>query len=605
MGRPVLSDPTTLTGDATAQIQAAQTAFGQGRVAEAAALCERILSADAEHADALFLQGLCARQSGDLARAETSLRRAATVTREAPAVLNALGLVLGDRGQHEAAVALYRRALAANPDYAKAHNNLGNALKDLGQTLESLAHYERAIALEPRYAEAYYNMGSALDALERHEPAVAAYRQCLALAPNVIEAQVKLGLALEALGRLHEAYEAQTRAAALRPEAPEIQALLGDLSLKRGDLETARTHYDRAFAAGRDERYRRGFRRLAKAHAERGDYETASRTLLEPLRSIAGGSAPPSMAAGSGLKTSATKLRHTEEQLTDLMARGDLPLSFQDPRDACREALAGWTDDDSNHLATLPADLAARIAPVDSRLLHFRATPAVGGGAVNPSLDAAAIERAFAEAKPGMARIDGLLTEPALAALQAFCRDSTIWWQLEHTHEIGSSLINGFCCPLVLQIATELRQALPGLLGAHPFATVWAYKYYPPLSGGENPSSGLDVHADDGALSLNFWITPDEANLDPEGGGMTFWDAMAPGAYFNTGSRMERLAIVEPLHAAAGAPVARYPHRCNSGVLFRSNTLHRSDQYRFRDDYASRRISITMTFGRRDDGTPP
>ena len=26
----------------------------------------------------------------------------------------------------------------------------------------------------------------------------------------------------------------------------------------------------------------------------------------------------------------------------------------------------------------------------------------------------------------------------------------------------------------------------------------------------------------------NFWITPDEANLDPQGGGLEVWDVEAP-----------------------------------------------------------------------------
>jgi hypothetical protein len=28
---------------------------------------------------------------------------------------------------------------------------------------------------------------------------------------------------------------------------------------------------------------------------------------------------------------------------------------------------------------------------------------------------------------------------------------------------------------------------------------------------------------------VNFWITPDEANLDPEGGGLVIWDRRTPG----------------------------------------------------------------------------
>ena len=39
---------------------------------------------------------------------------------------------------------------------------------------------------------------------------------------------------------------------------------------------------------------------------------------------------------------------------------------------------------------------------------------------------------------------------------------------------------------------------------------------------------GLHVHADDALVNVNFWITPDEANLDPERGGLLVWDVPAP-----------------------------------------------------------------------------
>ena len=39
---------------------------------------------------------------------------------------------------------------------------------------------------------------------------------------------------------------------------------------------------------------------------------------------------------------------------------------------------------------------------------------------------------------------------------------------------------------------------------------------------------GIDIHADQSDISLNFWITPDSANLQPSGGGLDVWDVAAP-----------------------------------------------------------------------------
>ena len=581
-------------------LSAAQAALGQGQLAEAASLCQRVLSQDAANPSALLVLGLCSRQAGDLPRAEATLRQAAAAAGDAAEVLNALGLVVAEQGRFDEAMALYRRALAVNPAYAKAHNNLGNACKDRGRPADSLAHYRRALELAPDYAEAHYNHGNALKELARFEEAAAAYRRCLALAPQVFEAYVGLGVALQALGRPQEAFDALQQAARLRPQEPEVQAGLGDLAVALDRLETAQAHYGAALAATGEERFRRRYRRLAMAHLERGDYRAASASLIGQLRLLADADGCP-IQRSPRRETSPIKLRHDVEQLAYLRERGLLPARYRDALAACESALANLPSPDANNLVTLPADLAAAIAPVESRLVHYAEAPPLAAGAVNPGLDGAAIGAAFAQTVPGIACIDDFLTEEALGSLRRFCLESTIWWQLEHTHEVGTSLINGFCCPLLLQIAAEARRALPAILGETPFVTVWAYKYYPEPgpSSAPTPSSGLDVHADDGAVSINFWITPDAANLEREGGGMTFWNAAAPDSYFVTKTRAERLAIVAPLHAAAGPPVIRFPHRANRAIVFRSNTLHCSEQYRFREDYESRRISITMAFGRR------
>ena len=43
-------------------------------------------------------------------------------------------------------------------------------------------------------------------------------------------------------------------------------------------------------------------------------------------------------------------------------------------------------------------------------------------------------------------------------------------------------------------------------------------------------TEGICVHADEAAVSVNFWITKDEANNDPAGGGLIVYDRVAVGA---------------------------------------------------------------------------
>ncbi len=97
--------------------------------------------------------------------------------------------------------------------------------------------------------------------------------------------------------------------------------------------------------------------------------------------------------------------------------------------------------------------------------------------------------------------------------LKAFLLESTIWHDFSHIGGfVASYLEDGLACPLILQIADEIRGAFAALLAGHPLTQAWAFK-------GLKPSSTIDVHADDGAISVNFWITPSAANLKPERGG--------------------------------------------------------------------------------------
>ena len=69
----------------------------------------------------------------------------------------------------------------------------------------------------------------------------------------------------------------------------------------------------------------------------------------------------------------------------------------------------------------------------------------------------------------------------------------------------------------------ELRERLPRILRGHTLENMWAYKY-------DGSLGGINVHADNAAVNLNYWLTPDSANLDPDGGGLIVYRTRAPEA---------------------------------------------------------------------------
>ena len=70
-------------------------------------------------------------------------------------------------------------------------------------------------------------------------------------------------------------------------------------------------------------------------------------------------------------------------------------------------------------------------------------------------------------------------------------------------------------------MAEELKEALPRILGGHALNNMWVYRY-------NNQSEGVAVHTDDGAVTFNFWITSDDANRSPGGGGLIVYAKEQP-----------------------------------------------------------------------------
>ena len=150
----------------------------------------------------------------------------------------------------------------------------------------------------------------------------------------------------------------------------------------------------------------------------------------------------------------------------------------------------------------------------------------------------------------------------------------------------------------MLQIAEELRAGLPGIFGDHRLMQLWAYKY-------DSQLAGIDMHADFAAVNVNFWITPTEANLDPESGGMVIWDREAPADWgvdeYNTYDPVQQQRILDYLDAE-GANRLAVPYRQNRCVIFDSDLFHKTDDIHFGDRYEDRRINVTMLYGTRGGG---
>ncbi len=231
---------------AEALISAANTAYGQGRPAEAEALCRRILNELPEHFGALHLLGLCAFAGQHFEAAKQAFKQAATVDpRSADAFCN-LGAVHFALGQYEDARTCQEKAIALKPNFPMALANLGNALLHLNCVEQAIEVYDRAIKLKPDYVDALCNRGLAELAVQQFDRARQSFERSLLFQPRHVEALVGKGLVNIELKNYDAAKSALEAALALRPGSAKILANRGRANLELLRLEQAAADFDAA-----------------------------------------------------------------------------------------------------------------------------------------------------------------------------------------------------------------------------------------------------------------------------------------------------------------------------------------------------------------------
>jgi tetratricopeptide (TPR) repeat protein len=526
-----------------------------GRLQQAADLYQQILTEQPRHADSLHLLGLVAYKTGRLEEAVGLITNAIQQDpAKAPYCFN-LGVVVQKQGKLEEAVDAYRRAVKLNPSHLEAQGNLGNVLLEQGKLDQAVAAYQQALRLNPNAVEVHNNLGVALKEQGKFAQAVASYEQALKLNPHHVEAQNNLGVALRDQGRLDEAVAALTQTLAMRP----------------GHVKA---HYDRAFA-----------------YLWQGKLDRA----VEDLRA----SAETKQNHGWPIQDSTVskaRMKHDAEQVQYLLDRDILNRQHDGYRDGLKQLHQRASQQkDASWRMPVSQDEITAIASSYNRLLHVADCPPVKSGAVNPALDVREIETRYNAKRPEIMHVDGLLTADALQSIRRFCLDSTIWKRDYPNGYLGAFLGDGFACPLLLQIAEELRLKFPGIFKQHKLTQAWAFKY-------DSALTGLNMHADAAAVNVNFWITPDEANLDPERGGLVVWNREAPRdwSFKEYNNARSEPKVLEWLNQQ-GAQAATIPYRCNRAVIFNSDLFHATDRISFKEGYENRRVNITLLYGRRGD----
>jgi tetratricopeptide (TPR) repeat protein len=186
-------------------------------------------------------------QSGRLTEAQAVYQEILSIQPGNFDALHLLGVICGQNKQPERAVELISQAIQIAPDNAAAHCNKASALLELGQFEAALGSYERAIALRPDYLEACYNRGNVLIQLQRPAAALESLERAIAIRADFAKAHARRGDALMQLQRYEEAVRSYERALTLKPDAATFMRC-GDALMQLQRCADALQSYDRAVA---------------------------------------------------------------------------------------------------------------------------------------------------------------------------------------------------------------------------------------------------------------------------------------------------------------------------------------------------------------------
>ena len=523
------------------------------RFQQAEELYEEILTQDPSHVEALHLLGLVAYQQGDNPRAIQLISNAISINPHKPHFHFNLGLVQEKEGRLDEAIGAYEKALTLNPSYTEAQSNLGNVFRAQGK-LDAAAHaFQAVLKINPHSPETHNNLGVVLKEQGAIDQAIREYRAALEIMPAHAEALNNLGVAYKEQGRLDEAKSSFQQALIQKPYYATAHYHLGLTSLWQQHLEEAMDCFRRSADLTYNHQKPVSIRAVTKA-----------------------------------------RIKHDYEQVHYLLEHSlgpELPSSYVQGLDAIYTRMINETH--GSWYIGLNSQEQHQIAPSFNRIFHYGHAEVLPAGILHPALTIPDIEARYQAHSPEMMYVDDLLNPAALHRLRQFCLESTIWKHDYQNGYIGAFLANGFSCPLLLQIAEELRTTFPGIFKHHLLNQAWAFKH-------DSALRGLNMHADAAAVNVNFWITPDEANLDPKSGGLIVWNKEAPDEWdfkeYNSEKNEGKIREFLMRHHAEALTV---PHRQNRAVIFNSNLFHETDTLSFKEGYENRRINVTLLYGSR------
>lgn len=243
--------PRKATCLADCSIVLAQLQLEKGNYQQAINFSQEALVMSPGNLEALNLQAIALRRSGQIDRAIEIYQ---TILRDRPQhfrVLYNLGIALGRQNRLAEAEEIYLRVLEIRPDFIEAHNNLGEVYLRQNRLPEAEKALLRAIDLHPQFALAYANLAEVYIKKNDLDRALEYVDKALQLEPEMAAANTVKGNLLRKKGELEGAASYYKKTLELNPNHEKALYNLGLINYELKQWDEARNYFLRAIEADR------------------------------------------------------------------------------------------------------------------------------------------------------------------------------------------------------------------------------------------------------------------------------------------------------------------------------------------------------------------
>ena len=472
------------------------------------------------------------------------------------------GCILSQKLKHDQAIPYFLKAIKTNPENYEVNNNLGIAYKNLENQAESEKYFNKAIFIDDKNYKAFFNCANLYIDNSKYLNAL----EYLEIASNV-----NISFA-EAPQRMGEVY----------------QYMFQD---DRNIEHLKKSQYWFLQAIERDADYADAYLMLGMSYLWLGDIAEADKLFKTVLKINHSNNSYLDNNINkylSDTKSLSTLIKHEFEQLTyiDNDTDGIRNPKFTKKHYDSLKKLYKKVQTDS----LKPEDISIQVKKDIFKVLYNKAPKNYLTNLLNTENNISSLESKYLNGKPEILVIDNFLSSSALKDIQHFCRNANIFKYPYQSGYVAAFLSKGLSNQFILKLSEDLRLTYKNIFKELRLTQAWIFKY-------DSKKEGTNIHADQAAVNVNFWITPEIANQDKSKGGLKIWNKLPPKeSSFDSYNSLDNSPKILKMLNDNNITSKVIPYKENRAVIFNSQLFHATDDFSFEESYENRRINITFLY---------